>query len=347
MTREAIHAMAPVLNEMVTQQPLALSNMHPCDGRLLEQPMLRMQDPNIMRQTHVIPCFAQIRRDPFEVVVSGYLYHKSRSERWTRLPLKRTTKEAEAQRVEKERRLLRKINEQWPRSIPMEMESPRARERFMKKSMKEYDTKLKAPYGPWTNQFIKSTVALASVTSPGGALRGILPAPYYNNESYSSYLNRLAAPLGLLAEFVTAAAHTLPQMQQLYRRAQREKKPAATNSTPFQWSRCISSSTCLSDFSIDDRVRCVAAWNRLLILLGFPQNSIRKLSAAASSSCGASGPNKRHAASVQSPLLAHLVDELRRVDQQYLNYSLLMLSREIRCPLSKSYRTGAESESAQ
>ena len=121
MTREAIHAMAPVLNEMVTQQPLALSNMHPCDGRLLEQPMLRMQDPNIMRQTHVISCFAQIRRDPFEVVVSGYLYHKSRLERWTRLPLKRTTKEAEAQRVEKERRLLRKINEQWPRSIPMEM----------------------------------------------------------------------------------------------------------------------------------------------------------------------------------------------------------------------------------
>ena len=336
MTREAVDIIQRALKDE------RHSPQSSCDGRQYMKSLLRVHNPKMMRTAHLLTCVAQIRRDPFEIVVSGYIYHKARSEHWTRLPLKRTEEEAERQRVVKEQRVLAKIEHQWPRLQPME--SPLVRERFWNKTRKEYNRNLKAPYGLWACQFINSTVALAVASSPGGALHGVLPAPDFDGgESYSAYLNRVPTPLGLLAEFVTSAAHTLPKVDALYRRVtnlkvkQRDGAGEDDVGAENSWRPCISSSTCLSEFEGSSPGECSAAWERILNLLGLPKAVVPSLAAAASLSCGAHGANANHSSRIIRTSVPHLIEELRRVDRLHLNYSLLGLSKVLRCPLSRSY----------
>ena len=246
------------------------------------------------QQIEDLPCFVQIRRDPYEVVVSGYLYHKRQKELWTTLPLQRSIEVAEFQRIEREKVLIKKLYEKSDRS------------QF---AMHEYKRKLRAPFGLWTSQFINSTVALATISSPGGALHGILPSPHYDrNETYVQYLNRLTTPLGLLAEFCVAASQTLPSMLILYTYTTRVSASRSVEQTEtLSKGRCLPVSFCLSEF-YRDQIHCGAIWKRILMSLGFPLGLVTRLASAASLSCGAHGSNAQHAASYRestSELLAN------------------------------------------
>lgn len=344
MTREAVDIIQRTLRD---KKHLPESS---CDRSDSMKAPIHVQNPKMMRTAHLLTCVAQIRRDPFEIVVSGYIYHKARSERWTRLPLKRTEEEAERQRIIKENRVLAKLEQQWPRLQPLELEPLRVRERFWNKTRKEYNRILKAPYGLWACQFINSTVALSAASSPGGALHGVLPTPNFDEgESYSAYLNRLPTSLGLLAEFLTSAVHTLPKVDALYRRIsnmevnQRELASESGDDdadevgTDTGWRPCISSSTCLSEFENSSPGACIPAWARVLKLLGLPRAVLPSLAAAASLSCGAQGASANHSSRIAKASVPHLIEELRRVDRLHLNNSLLSLSKVLRCPLSKSY----------
>jgi len=307
-------------------------------------PFLAMQDSGLIL-SNAMPtgCFAQIRRDPFEVVVSGYLYHRSGAEEWSKVSLQPTLEAAEKQRLK-----LEDAAKVAGLNAHSSSDDKRA-------ARKEYFAGRNAPFGPWTSQFVRSTASLFEATHPStGFLRGALPPPKYENgESYSDYLGRLTESQGLLAEALTAANITLPYMARLYDHVAKLKNGSGGDSA------CVAT-YCLSEFGPEPG-ECEAAWARLVGSVGFPLSSAASLGRSASTvACDTEGidsslSTKDHgvdtgqaarshssrgvaaAAHITYSPLPDLMRTLRRLDEQILGGLLQGFATRAPCPISRRY----------
>ena len=128
-------------------------------------------------------CVALIARDPRELVVSGFLYHRNGAPD-------------------------NKYDQSWLNASMW--------------SDAEAAASIRPPTVlPWPH--VRFATLLAAAARPGGALHGVLPPPSSRHESYAGYLRRVPERLGLLAEASSALRLSIPATERVMAEVRRRR----------------------------------------------------------------------------------------------------------------------------
>jgi hypothetical protein len=258
-------------------------------------------------QTPRPACYLQNARNPFEVVVSGYVYHMAASEPWCNESMRTMTKD-----VSHCLQYIKGGRMQFP--------------------CKPVGKTLKKPGYPgiWPLRTAHESIASVYHNSRAGPYADALPDAQLD-ESFSDYLSRVDTAQGLLAEYVFASHMSLPRMRWTHDFV--ETKPCSIN-------------TCYSSYYKDCDAqwqRVMDAWeipeSHRSVMLEGAKVSCPLTSSKEQAHSGADHLEQKDMM-VEMPA-SEMVTLLKQIDRDQLNGELAALDDHVQCPLSSKYSDAA------
>jgi hypothetical protein len=261
-------------------------------------------------------CILHVMRNPFEMLVSGYLYHKAGAEEWTssRFGTAMANSQPPKPRFYKGRMSM------WTDD---DVNSPD----YVKDARDFAEHKpLSKVYGYWGHLFLHGMAKVMNASS-APPLNQIMPEASAN-ESYSQYLQRAGIDAGLIANAIWANITSLGSMKFVHDYAESQQ---------------CSLSICLHDFYKD----CEATWRRIVTTWEIPERYHGLLVAGANESCPlVSEETKKHSSAewskkekITHPPLHALIARLRELDKSLFNGTIAQLEASQSCPVSEHYMT--------
>ena len=258
-------------------------------------------------------------RDPYEVVVSGFLYHHRPVEQWLTRPISESrdpngmevvcaaTKQKNATKAKKAKNqaataknpACTNANQQW-RGVFTRV---------------------------WGSESAKITQKSVFDTLP------VLALSKRATETYPQYLNRVPERDGLLAEAARALVRDLASMA----RAARASGPATAASGPATANANASSTastvtSCLETLMVHDADALAAEWARLLPVLGYTGKAVAQLASQLSRhQAGALNKTSHHETSHDPAERARLLAVVRELDREELGGALAQIARLTGC----------------
>jgi hypothetical protein len=270
-----------------------------------------------MVQTPRQHCILHLMRNPFEIIVSGYLYHRSTAEEWT------TTRFGTA--VANQSQPPKPKYENGRMSLWTYGEENSSDYVTSVREFEEHPPKSKT-FGYYGHMYAHG-IARVMEESSAPPFNTFMPEPNAS-ETFSQYLQRAGTDGGLIANAIWANLTTLTPMDFLHDYVEPQQ---------------CSLNVCLSEFYSD----CEATWKKIFTTWQIPTKYHHLLFDGAEVSCPlVSKETKKHSSEnwaedkeIDHPPLHELIERMRELDHLVFNGTFSLLEASQSCSVSDHYMT--------
>ena len=265
-------------------------------------------------------------RDPYEVVVSGFLYHHRPVEQWLTRPISESRDPNGMEVV-----CAASKQKNATKAKKAKNQAATAKNSACTNANQQWRGVFTRVWGRGPNTDIGAQAKAVFDTLP------VLAPSKRATETYPQYLNRVPERDGLLAEAARALVRDLASMAS----AARASGPATAASGPATSDANASSTastvtSCLETLMVHDADALAAEWARLLPVLGYTGKAVAQLASQLSRhQAGALNKTSHHETSHDPAERARLLAVVRELDREELGGALAQIARLTGCSANR------------